>query len=103
MDECRAYATVYLAARNRDTQNLGLLHQFLQNSIKEKWKTTLLSKMALYTINGEQDGLCFLRLLISRAQVNTLATVSVLRNQLGNLDKKITKFSGNVKEFNNHV
>jgi hypothetical protein len=35
--------------------------------------------------------------------VNTLATVSVLKNNLGNLDKKITEFSGNVTEFNDHV
>jgi hypothetical protein len=103
MDECWAHATVYTAARNQDTQNSVMLYQFLLNSIEEKWKTTLLSKMILYTINGEQDGLCFLRLIISRAQVNTLATVSVLRNALGNLDKKIVEFSGNVTEFNDYV
>jgi hypothetical protein len=103
MDECRAHATLYMNARNRNTQNSVMLYQFLLNSIEEKWKTTLLSKMAIYSINGEQDGLCFLRLIISRAQVNTLATVSVLRNALGNLDKKIVEFSGNVTEFNDYV
>jgi hypothetical protein len=103
MEECRAHAMIYMAARNRNTQNSVMLYQFLLNSIDEKWKTTLLSKMGLYSINGEQDGLCFLRLIISRAQVNTLATVSVLRNSLGNLDKKIVEFSGNVTEFNDYV
>jgi hypothetical protein len=103
MDECRAYATVFMGARNRDTQNSVMLYQFLLNSIEEKWKATLLSKMAIYTINGEQEGLCFLRLLISRAQVSTLATVSVLRNSLGNLDKKIIEFAGNISAFNDHV
>jgi hypothetical protein len=100
MDECRAPATVYMAARDRNTQNSVMLYQFLLNSIEEKWKTTFVSKIALYSINNEQDGLCFLRLIISRAQVSTLATVSVLRNILGNLDKRIVEFSGNVTEFN---
>jgi hypothetical protein len=42
-------------------------------------------------------------LLISRSQVNTFATVSVLRNALGILDKQIIEFSGNVTEFNDHM
>jgi hypothetical protein len=29
MDECRAHATVYMAARNRNTQNSVMLYQFL--------------------------------------------------------------------------
>jgi hypothetical protein len=73
MDKCCTHATIHMAARNYDMQNLVMIYQFLLNSIKEKWKTALLSKMATFTISGEQDDLCFLRLLISRAQVNTLA------------------------------
>jgi hypothetical protein len=47
MDECCTHATIYMAARNRNTQNLVMLYQFLLNSMEEKWRTTLLSKMFL--------------------------------------------------------
>jgi hypothetical protein len=56
-----------------------------------------------FTINGEQDGLCFLRAIISKAQVDTVGTVHSLRNALGKLVVKIVECAGDIEKFHMHV
>jgi capsule polysaccharide export protein KpsE/RkpR len=89
-----------MTARLRDAQNAVMLFQFLSNSISDEAKAELTVQPQLYTIQDVQDGLCFLKLIISKAQVDTIATVNVLRNALGRLENKMVEYSGNLTEFN---
>jgi prefoldin subunit 5 len=42
-------------------------------------------------------------MITSEAQIDTIATVNVLRAQIGKLSIKMVEMSGNITEFNNHV
>jgi hypothetical protein len=57
----------------------------------------------IYTVSGYQDGLCFLKLLLSKAQTDTIATVNMLRASNSKLPSKMVELGGDIVEFNNYV
>ena len=103
IDECRAFATTYLAANDRRGQNSGMLYQFLSDSLTDAASAMMLTQMDKYTINGEQDGMCFLKIIISKAHVDTMASVNALRTSLSNLDHKMKECKGNILDFHQYV
>jgi hypothetical protein len=60
-------------------------------------------KKHLYTILTHKDGLCFLRTIISEAQLDTIGTVESYRRQLNQLPIKMVEMSSNIKYFHQHV
>jgi hypothetical protein len=88
MEECQDHAVDYMGQRLRNAQNSMMLYQFMSNSISEEVKLDLTVQSDLYEIDGLCDGLCFLKLIVSTAQVDTIATVSVLQNSLKRLERK---------------
>jgi hypothetical protein len=56
-----------------------------------------------FTINSEQDGLCFLRTIITKAQMDTIGTVQTLRSDIGALPTKMVELTSNIEEFHQHV
>jgi hypothetical protein len=103
MDDCQIHANDYMMLRQRDAQNSMMLYQFLSNSISDDMKSELTVQSEIFEVQGQFDGLCFLKLIISTAEVDTIATVSVLRNTLKRLDVKMVEVSGNLIEFHTHV
>jgi hypothetical protein len=57
----------------------------------------------VYTVMGIKDGLCFLRTIISKDQLDTMGTIEMLRSSLGILPTKIVEVAGNIVEFHQHV
>ena len=51
-----------------------------------------------YTINA--DGLCMLKVICTRAQVDTVATTAKLLGALGTLDELMIRVGSNVRTFN---
>jgi hypothetical protein len=103
MEECQDHAINYMGQRLRNAQNSMMLYQFLSNSISDKVKSDLTVQSELYDIDGLCDGLCFLKLIVSTAQVDTIARVSVLRNSLKRLERKVTEYSGNLIDLHAYV
>ena len=66
-------------------------------------RTTLLNHSADYTIANETDGLCYLKVIIAKAHVDTIATVNALRTSLSNLDNKMIEWSLHItKDLGTH-
>jgi hypothetical protein len=103
MEDCQIHVNDYMMIRQRDAQNLMMLYQFLSNLISDDLKSDLTVQSEELEIQGQCDGICFLKLNISTAQVDTIATVSVLRNTLKRLKAKMVELSGNLIEFYTHV
>jgi hypothetical protein len=102
-DECRAWAEIFMAARDRAAKNSQMMLHCLVDSITTRFIAELMAESDKYIVDGYMEGLCFLKLLISKAQVDTIATVNVLRNSIGRLPSKMVKLSGNITEFNSYV
>ena len=103
IEECQAFAITYLAAKDRRGQNSGMLYQFLSDSLTDAASAMMLTQMEKYTINGEQDGMCFLKIIIAKAHVDTMASVNALRTSLSNLDHKMKECKGNILDFHQYV
>ncbi len=103
IEECNSYAKTYFRIRQRKAQNSVMLYNFLINSITTEAKAELSVQQEQYVIDGIKDGLSFLKHLISKAQIDTVATVNVLRTSIARLPSKMTEYAGNIREFNLYV
>jgi hypothetical protein len=103
MEHCTVSANAYLDALTRNSQNNAMLYQFLSNSLTEEAKMELLSAPEIYTFQGIPSGTCFLKAIIGKATVDTIATVMTIRNAVANLDTKMTEVQGNIQLFNTYV
>jgi hypothetical protein len=103
MEDCQIHANDYMMIRQRDAQNSIMLYQFLSNSISDEMKSELTVQSYRFEVKGQFDGICFVKLIISTAQVDTIATVSLLRNMLKRLEVKVIELSGNLIDFHVHV
>ncbi len=103
LEECNTYAQSYFKTRQRKAQNSVMLYNFLVNSITTEAKAELSVQQEVYVVDGIKDGLSFLKHLISKAQIDTVATVNVLRTSIARLPSKMVEFAGNIKDFNLYV
>lgn len=103
MEECRAHAEGYMLVRERAAQNSMMIYNCIDGSLSLEFKKSLVVESEKYMIDGYGEGLCFLKLILSKAQTHTIATVNMLRASIINLPSKIVELAGNIVEFNNHV
>jgi hypothetical protein len=103
MEECVSHAEDYMLARDRTAQNSQMILHCLSDSLTTDFKAELMSELSANTIDGYSEGLCFLKIITSKAQIDTIATVYVLRAAGGNLSTKMVEMSGNITDFNNYV
>ena len=103
LQQVQAHAAVYSQLFNRDLQNSAQIYQCLSSSLTIEAKTKVVLESAKYTVADETDGLIFFKVLMSIAQVDTRATISVIRTRLSSLDTKIMELDDDIKEFNRFV
>lgn len=103
MAECQAHASNYLLLRDRAAQNSQMMYHCIADSLTDEAKAELMNEASKYTVEGYTDGLCLLKLILSKAQTDTMATVNMLRVTISRLPTKIGELSGNISDFNNHV
>lgn len=107
IQDVRVYVQALYNARGRDAQDDQMLFLYLASSLTEVFERDIKGKSDEYTIRvpiGEyMSGLLFLKIILSRSQVATRATVSNLRKQVGNLPNRMTELHGNVVAFNDYV
>jgi hypothetical protein len=102
--ECQVHAAGYMiAAITREGQNSVMLYNFLFDSLTTEGLNKVNIDPEVFTINDEQDGLCFLRTIITKAQMDTIGTVQTLRSAIGALPTKIVEMTANIEEFHQHV
>jgi hypothetical protein len=56
-----------------------------------------------YTLFGLADGVCYLKVIITKAYVDTNATVDTLQKSIARLDDKIKELKFDIKSFNSYV
>jgi hypothetical protein len=88
-----------MLARDRTAQNAAMLYHFLFASLTQEARNKVNIDPTIFTIQGINDGLCFLRTIIAKAQLDTIGTVETLRNKLGELPVKLVELSGNIMDF----
>ena len=108
LNEIRAHAETYEAARRRDAQNASQMYDFLKLSISDYAKLMVLSDFADYTImtaDGTQicNGSMFLKVIIRNTTVDTRSTVYHIRENLNNLDTKMLEVTYNIENLNIYV
>jgi hypothetical protein len=103
MEECVSHAEDYMLARDRASQNSQMIFHCLSDSLTKEFKTELMSESSTYTVDGYSEGLCFLKMITSKSQIDTIATVNVLRASIGKLSTKMVEMMGNITDFNNYV
>jgi hypothetical protein len=105
LNECTMHALGYMAAAplGRPAQNATMLYHFLMASLTPEARSKVNVDPMAYTIGGHEDGLCFLRTIITKAQLDTIGTVETLRASIGKFETKIVELTGNIIDFHQHV
>ena len=88
----------------RRAQNNHMMSEFLLNSIENK--ADVVTRAHEYTVGGTVVAALLWKLLMSDAQVDTIATVSVTRKALGTAQLSqslLATHSSNIKSFNTYV
>lgn len=109
MQDCDAHATTYFEQNTRQAQNSGMLYLYLSKSLTEEARMLVFAFkeafMKTIATIGEPVGIgiLLLKTIISKAVVDSAATVDTLRNSIASLDTKMGDLQSNVKQFNLHV
>lgn len=101
--QVKQHAEVYFNAMNRDLQNSTQIYQCLSQSLTTEAKAKVILDSEKYTIGQETDGLLYFKVIMSLAQVDTRATISVIRTRLSSLDSKMLDSNDDIKSFNRFV
>jgi hypothetical protein len=112
MENCRAHAQTYVAAENRNDQSSVILYHYLSASLTETAKSEVLATPQIYQVETilagvatthNMVGITFLKAIIQRACVDTIATVTSIREAVSMLDNKMEETGSNIKVFNEYV
>ena len=91
-------------ANDRTTQEDHQLYVCLSNSLTNSAKTTLNLHQKDYTVHGEYSGICFLRVIMREAQIDTRNTNNRLLQQLtSGMPNIMGRHGNNIKAFNEEV
>jgi hypothetical protein len=98
LEECQLYAQTYMiAAITRTGQDSVMLYNFLFDSLTTEGLNKVNFDPSIFTINVEQDGLCFLRTLINKSQMENIGTLQSLRSAIGALPTKLVEMTANIE------
>ena len=110
MEEVTNHAQTYLQQPNRNAQNSVQILECLSASLTEQGRQKVALKVDQYTVTpagaGAQpiaDGLCYFKVIIQLAYLDTRATSTTICNRLAALSSKISEFDDDVVMFNEYV
>jgi hypothetical protein len=103
MAACTAHATAYMTARHQTTQNAAMLYHFLFVSLTLEARNEVNVDPISLTVMIIKDVLCFLRIIITKAQLDTIGTLETWCSNLGELPVRLVDLSGNIIAFHQHV
>lgn len=96
-------ATYSKSTTDRRSQDSKMLYHCLFNSLSSTGRNKLERHMEDYKIDGEEEGVLYLKVIIRASAIDTNATETSLRTQVGNLDKYIATVDYDIPKFNQHV
>jgi hypothetical protein len=102
-EQVRTHAAVFMALQQRNSQNSLMLYMFLSNSLDTTAHNIMDMNPENYRVNGDNEGVIFLKEIINKAYVDTNATVDTIRKAVSKLDDKIKELKFDIKAFNTYV
>ena len=103
VQELEAFVNTYLNADGRQAQNDSQLYHCIKNSLTTDAERKILSERDTYHINNVPSGSLLFKHLMQKSIVDSRATVSMMKENLSNLDSYMTSVNSNVEEFNQYV
>jgi hypothetical protein len=103
IENVRAHAATYVGQQTRLAQDGFMMFEFIRDSLTEGAKVRIAMENDKYTVNGIQNGPCYLKVLLTKFYVETNATNFYLRESLSNLPNKMKELKGDISKFNDHV
>jgi hypothetical protein len=92
---------------NWDTQDDQILFHHLAGSMTEDFEREIMVDTTSFTINvgrgSYNSGLLLLKVMLSRAQTDTVATTMLLRRRAITLKAKMVELQGDITEFHTYV
>jgi hypothetical protein len=75
----------------------------LRASLTAQAKTVVESEPDEYSFDGEPFGSCFLKVIIGKASVDTIATENILLTVISTMPSKLKELGGDIRSFNLYV
>jgi hypothetical protein len=103
LEDVALFAETYVGTQTRHAQNSNQVYACLSESLTPEAQNRVALKTKKYTINGVLDGICYFKVIVGLAHIDTLATVATIRISLLSLDSKIAEFQDNIVALNTFV
>jgi hypothetical protein len=96
LEDMALFAATYVGTKTRHAQNSNQVYACLSESLTPEAQNKVALETKKYTINGVLDGICYFKVIVGLAHIDTLATVATIRISLTSLDSKIAEFQDNI-------
>lgn len=103
LNDVRQHALTYMGSQTRNAQNSNQIYTCLSETLTPEAKNKVALETSKFVVNDESDGLLYFKVIVGLAQVDTRATVTVIRTSLSSLDTKIVELQDNIIELNQFV
>jgi hypothetical protein len=103
VEEVRNEVLTYVDTETRRAQNSYQMYACIMASLTDEGRTKILTEADRYTVNQIKSGPMLFKVLMTKAAVDTRATVLHIRTALSNLDSYMSIVKGDVNKFNQYV
>jgi len=103
LNTVRQHAEQYQQAENRTAQDSSQLFTCLMSSLEMRAQERVVRDETAYQVDGHDDGALLLKIIVSKAHVDTNATANTLLNRVSNLPSFMMKCDNDILKFNDQV
>ena len=103
MEQVRTKVLTYVNTPTRRAQNSYQMYLCIMVLLTDEGRTKILTEAEKYTVNQIKSGPLLFKILMTKAAVDTRATVLHIRTALSNLDSYMSMIKGDVDKFNQYV
>ena len=103
LEQVRAWESTFIENNDRKSQNSKILFDMLMNTLSVTGLQRIQVWRDQYTINGNDAGLCLLKVIVRESYLDSNATVSTIRMNLTMLDDYIRKNGSDLTAFAAYV
>jgi hypothetical protein len=101
-EDISAFEAPFIGQETRQAQNDFQLYYCITNTLDERVHLQIVSEAELYNMEGTHSGIMLFKLLMRKANTDTRATASHIREKLTNLDLYMSTVDSNIELFNQH-
>jgi hypothetical protein len=103
LGDVKAHALTYIGQPTRASQASAQLALCILASMGEDFLIKLLTRVNDYTVQGNEDGPCMLKSVISIVTIESKSSLPLIKKILGNLGKLMKEVKSDITEFNLRV